>query len=109
MSKQLLIFNFTNYIKATTHCSIPYKNWSCIDHVLIDFSPSDVHSGAIVSDSSNIVSTFRVFDYCHLSGDPSKCAVVSSINCKTHMQDHQSVDWNAILNHLQKDIAFTNF
>ena len=105
----LSIYNFTNLINTSTHYSKPHNKWSCIDHILTNFSPPDVISGTIVSDFSDHFPTFSFFDHYNLSKDSTKCTEMSSINYKTLTQDLQSVDWNLILNHSDIDTAYDEF
>lgn len=47
------MYNFNNYITISTHFSKSHKKWSCIDHTLLNFEPSNLLSGTIISDLSD--------------------------------------------------------
>ena len=103
------MYNFNNYITISTHFSKSHKKWSCIDHTLLNFEPSNLLSGTIISDLSDHLPVFVIFDITNTHRSQNVSSLISCVNYKTLLPDIKLVNWDSLLDSSDINITYNSF
>ena len=93
----IALYSFCNTITIATRFSKQHHKWTCLDHILINFSTSDIFSGTINADVSDHLPTFLITSKLNtLSVSSNSLTTLKQVKYDLLLDKLRHVNWDAV-------------